>query len=1183
MDRINQQIMLGVFMFIACCCCPSAWAAEVIVDNGGAGTSSTGTWYLSGGANPYGSSSLTTMESGATYTFQAPVTGTAEVALWWTTWSSRCTAVPVEIYDGTALLDTVYVDQQQNAGKWNVLGSYTFTGTARVRLLSQGGCSTCADALQLTTSDSWVSEVILDNGQDGTSSTGSWYNSGGANPYGSTSLTTMDGSATYTFEMSVAGAYTVDMWWTYWSSRCSSVPVEIFDGATLLDSVTVNQQQNASRWNQLGSYTFTGPARVRILAQEGCSTCADAVRLATSGAQNPPQAVIDSIAPNPAQQGEAVTFQGHGTDDGTIQSYVWESSLDGVLGTSATFTSSTLSAGTHTISFKVRDNDGLWSAPATQSLVIQSNAAQTIIDNGQSGTSSTGTWYVSSGANPYGENSLTTMESGATYTFQASLDGTHDVALWWTPWSSRCTAVPVDIYNGTTLLETVYVNQQQNAGQWNTIGTYGFSGTARVRLRAQSGCSTCADAVKFTQGDQQVNVRPVAFIDSIVPNPAPQGAEVQFTGHGTDSDGTVVFYRWESSLTGFMSNAASFSISTLPVGEHLITLTCTDNDGAVSNPVSTTLVIQGDGEPVPVVSDNGGDGTSSTGVWSVSGADDSWGPNSLWARNGATYTWRFTPTVSGHYLVSMWWTEWPSRATNAPVDIVHSGGTSRVLVNQQVNGGKWNGLGTYAFHAGQHYTVTITAVDGDTVSTCADAVRFEYMSAPPVSSVENIYVAMVYNWENAEWRLVNTLESVGAVNEGNRWRYERANRTYYIHMVRNQADFEQALRTQDAHILIAGHSNYGVGQVFATKAETRDQRIDDIRFLDDDRFFITSSPWIHVSISGMRTGQAYPFWWPVFKDGTSGIMPYDFDDPRGDPPYNYYLRYQLPGESTFYRVQTAMNGAIERFPDSGVTPWFSSTGATPNPNNPDHLKYFITNPAAWSPSFETGGSWTPSLTGTDFFRENYLFTGAGSGDKYADWLFTLPQSGAYNIYAWWPTLDNNTGGARYTIEHSGGETTRVMDQRVDGGQWNLLGQYSFGTGQYRVRLTDQALSGNVVADGIRITGADNTYSRNIDNVAYPKPHYRSKNILFRKELDLPKEELRYARLFFDTCNSGNYYLGTFDRGVVFYTLNLADGRSINPYLKGYLEGKTDEELWAIVQAYAPVWDYYDFSKTPSQQ
>jgi hypothetical protein len=172
--------------------------------------------------------------------------------------------------------------------------------------------------------------------------------------------------------------------------------------------------------------------------------------------------------------------------------------------------------------------------------------------------------------------------------------------------------------------------------------------------------------------------------------------------------------------------------------------------------------------------------------------------------------------------------------------------------------------------------------------------------------------------------------------------------------------------------------------------------------------------------------------------------------------------------------------------------------------------------------------------------------GAGSGDKHADWLFTLPQSGAYNIYAWWPTLDNNTGGARYTIKHAGGETTRVMNQRVDGGQWNLLGQYSFGTGQYRVRLTDQAQSGNVVADAIRITGADNTYSRNIDNVAYPKPHYRSKNILFRKELDIPKEELRYARLFFDTCNSGNYYLGTFDRGVVFYTLNLADGGPSTP-------------------------------------
>jgi hypothetical protein len=36
---------------------------EIIVDNGDPGTSSTGTWLVSGGANPYGANSLYTKEA----------------------------------------------------------------------------------------------------------------------------------------------------------------------------------------------------------------------------------------------------------------------------------------------------------------------------------------------------------------------------------------------------------------------------------------------------------------------------------------------------------------------------------------------------------------------------------------------------------------------------------------------------------------------------------------------------------------------------------------------------------------------------------------------------------------------------------------------------------------------------------------------------------------------------------------------------------------------------------------------------------------------------------------------------------------------------------------------------------------------------------------------------------------
>ena len=93
----------------------------------------------------------------------------------------------------------------------------------------------------------------------------------------------------------------------------------------------------------------------------------------------PPTAIIDSIAPDPAEQvRDNVSFSGHGTDtDGFIVAYNWSSSIDGLLSTAPSFTkpASELSVGTHTITFKVQDDDGAWSTEDTKSLTINSPSA----------------------------------------------------------------------------------------------------------------------------------------------------------------------------------------------------------------------------------------------------------------------------------------------------------------------------------------------------------------------------------------------------------------------------------------------------------------------------------------------------------------------------------------------------------------------------------------------------------------------------------------------------------------------------------------------------------------------------------------------------------------------------------------------------------------------------------------
>lgn len=85
-----------------------------------------------------------------------------------------------------------------------------------------------------------------------------------------------------------------------------------------------------------------------------------------------PVALIESIDPNPAMAGDTITFTGSGTDDGSIASFVWTSSLDGELynGSSFTYTGTSLSPGTHTITLTVQDDLGAWSEPVTQDIEV---------------------------------------------------------------------------------------------------------------------------------------------------------------------------------------------------------------------------------------------------------------------------------------------------------------------------------------------------------------------------------------------------------------------------------------------------------------------------------------------------------------------------------------------------------------------------------------------------------------------------------------------------------------------------------------------------------------------------------------------------------------------------------------------------------------------------------------------
>lgn len=72
-----------------------------------------------------------------------------------------------------------------------------------------------------------------------------------------------------------------------------------------------------------------------------------------------PVAIIESVSNNKVIEGETITFTGDYADvDGSVIEYNWKSNIDGIIGTSKSFNISKLSVGIHTISLKVKDDEG---------------------------------------------------------------------------------------------------------------------------------------------------------------------------------------------------------------------------------------------------------------------------------------------------------------------------------------------------------------------------------------------------------------------------------------------------------------------------------------------------------------------------------------------------------------------------------------------------------------------------------------------------------------------------------------------------------------------------------------------------------------------------------------------------------------------------------------------------------
>lgn len=307
----------------------------------------------------------------------------------------------------------------------------------------------------------------------------------------------------------------------------------------------------AHSYSASGTYT----ASLKVMDRNNVESSPAQEIITISDINKAPIAYIDEITPNPANFGEKVCFSGHGFDeDGTITSYSWTSDINGELSDSASFSSSSLSVGTHTVFFKVKDNNETWSENVTATLVIKTEPQNQVPIA-----------YIDSiSPNP-------TIE-GETITFSGhgvDNDGT------------------VISYSWESDIDGVINDQDSFSNSSLSVGTH----TISFKVEDDDETWSQADTATLTIDPKPQNQAPIAYIGSISPNPAEEGDTIYFTGYGVDNDGTIISYSWESDIDGVLSDQDSFNTSSLSVGEHTITFKVKDDKNLWSESVTITLKV----------------------------------------------------------------------------------------------------------------------------------------------------------------------------------------------------------------------------------------------------------------------------------------------------------------------------------------------------------------------------------------------------------------------------------------------------------------------------------------------------------------------------------------------------------------------------------------------------------------
>ncbi|WP_427925497.1 exo-alpha-sialidase [Streptomyces sp. cg40] len=467
------------------------------------------------------------------------------------------------------------------------------------------------------------------------------------------------------------------------------------------------------------------------------------------------------------------TTLGQGLFDPTLTSGSDTYDIDGyqVYGLGST----TLAAGQHTVRFTlaaVGRAGGKAIAPDQLTLVSGSEPADvpnTVSDNDFVPGFDTlaGTWTdVNSLSGAYGGSHDTHAAGTGTASVEfrpdVPMNGVYEVAAWFKSASGQASNASY-VINHADGQSAVTVDESSGGGRWVRLGEFAFTGggDGTVTLSDNADGTVVADAVRLS------------YRGAVTDN----GSSGFSTVSGTWNAGTsVTGYQGANYLThaaGTGTSAVRWGTDVPATGTYDVSVWYTDNANRADNAPYTVTDANGstlvrvdqtvnggswislgkysftagskavvqlsddaDGYVVAdavritsqgLVADNDDATKFSTvsGTWNpASGIEGFWGASYRTHAAGtgtSVVRWQSDVPASGVYDVSVWYTDYANRATNAPYTVRYAGGSAVVRVDQTGRGNRWVSLGSFPFTAGTPAVVELSDdADGYVV---ADAVR----------------------------------------------------------------------------------------------------------------------------------------------------------------------------------------------------------------------------------------------------------------------------------------------------------------------------------------------------------------------------------------------------------------------------------------------------------------------------